>query len=129
MKRARRFTLRRIMLGLVVAAITPATAQARPADFWNYDPQTGEKIANSSPGVAPGELAKLRSVPSDASTIPDDRPFSRATIVARPPSVADSGSSDLRVGVVGGFTAALVLAACGGLLAIRHSRKTKLLTA
>lgn len=28
-------------------------------DFWNYDPQTGDQVANSSPGVAPRELASL----------------------------------------------------------------------
>jgi len=30
-------------------------------DFWNYDPDTGEKTSNSSPGVAPEELATLWS--------------------------------------------------------------------
>lgn len=29
------------------------------ADFWNYDQQTGNKITNSSPGVAPEGLATL----------------------------------------------------------------------
>jgi hypothetical protein len=28
-------------------------------DFWNYDPQTGAKIANTSPGLGPGELAEF----------------------------------------------------------------------
>jgi hypothetical protein len=83
MKRTRWFTLRRIALGLAVAAIAPATAQAQPPDFWNYDPQTGEKIANSSPGVAPEELATLSSVSSGLSKTPDDRPFSRATNVTQ----------------------------------------------
>ena len=32
-------------------------------DFWNYDPQTGEKIANTSPGVPPEELAEFYGVP------------------------------------------------------------------
>ena len=31
-------------------------------DFWNYDPTTGEKTSDSSPGVAPDELAALWSV-------------------------------------------------------------------
>jgi hypothetical protein len=30
-------------------------------DFWNYDPATGAKTSNSSPGVAPEELAELWS--------------------------------------------------------------------
>lgn len=32
-------------------------------DFWNYDPQTGEKIANASPGLSPEELAEVYVVP------------------------------------------------------------------
>jgi hypothetical protein len=83
MKRTRWFTLRRIALGLTVAAIAPATAQAKPADFWNYDPQTGKKIANTSPGVSSGELATLWSVSSGVAKSPDDRAFSRATSVAQ----------------------------------------------
>ena len=31
-------------------------------DFWNYDPQTGEKTSNSSPGVAPERLGALWGV-------------------------------------------------------------------
>ena len=30
-------------------------------DFWNYDPATGEKTSDTSPGVAPDELAALWS--------------------------------------------------------------------
>jgi hypothetical protein len=34
-----------------------------PVDSWNYDPKTGEKIADTSPGVAPDELAALYGSP------------------------------------------------------------------
>ena len=83
MKRIKRFTLRRVALGLAVAAVIAPAAQAEPigsyerqsqveipylshgnlvaTDFWNYDPNTGEKTSNSSPGVAPEELAELWS--------------------------------------------------------------------
>ncbi|HSI97088.1 MAG TPA: hypothetical protein VK926_01900 [Gaiellaceae bacterium] len=37
-----------------------AGPQSRP-DFWNYDPRTGERIANSSPGVAQQDLGALYS--------------------------------------------------------------------
>jgi hypothetical protein len=97
MKRTRWFTLRRIALGLTVAAIAPATAQAKPADFWNYDPQTGKRIANSSPSVSPGELANLRSVSSGAAKSPDDRAFSRATSLA-PVKPADFWNYDPHTG-------------------------------
>lgn len=36
----------------------PASVQ-RQVDFWNYDAKTGRKTSNSSPGVAPHELAAL----------------------------------------------------------------------
>ena len=38
----------------------PTGPQGQP-DFWNYDPTTGEKISDYSPGVAPDELAALWS--------------------------------------------------------------------
>jgi hypothetical protein len=31
-------------------------------DFWNYDPKTGAKISDYSPGIAPEDLAALFSV-------------------------------------------------------------------
>ena len=37
------------------------TGPAGQLDFWNYDPATGVKIADHSPGVAPEELVTLWS--------------------------------------------------------------------
>jgi hypothetical protein len=58
-----------LIIGVAVIALTvvvPAAFGAggypgsqQRADFWNYDPTTGEKIADTSPGVAPQDLAKL----------------------------------------------------------------------
>jgi hypothetical protein len=39
----------------------PTGPQGQP-DFWDYDPTTGEKIADTSPGVAPEDLAALWGV-------------------------------------------------------------------
>ena len=39
---------------------SPTGPQGQP-DFWNYDPATGVKIADYSPGVAPEGLATLWS--------------------------------------------------------------------
>ena len=39
------------------------TGPAGQPDFWNYDPQTGRKISDYSPGVAPQDLAVLWNVP------------------------------------------------------------------
>jgi len=66
-----------LIIGTAVAALAVgvpvASAGAPPiwhdgikhGDFWNYDAQTGQKIANTSPGVESGELADLYSSPSD----------------------------------------------------------------
>lgn len=213
MKRTKRFTIRRLALGLAVAAVVPATAQARPmdvsgqdlrvvhaqavadvqqqstveipylsqgvgvtaadlgvgssrhpddrafsrqssvaqtpVDFWNYDPRTGEKITNSSPGVAPGELAQLWGGSQAQASVeipylshgvgvtaadlgigvsrhPDDRTFSKASSVDPTPVVTDNGGYDISPGTVGGFAIALILAAGSAALAIRHNRRTKL---
>jgi hypothetical protein len=66
-----------LTIGTAVAAlavgVSVASAGAPPiwhdgikhSDFWNYDAQTGQKVANTSPGVQPGDLAGLYSSPSD----------------------------------------------------------------
>jgi hypothetical protein len=146
MKRTKRFTLRRVALGLAVAATlvpaaqakpTPATPQPRPeipylshgvlkppVDFWNYDPKTGEKLQNTSPGIAPEDLDQLFGV-SRASG-PDDRPFSKATSVGTDSAVAGDDGYDVGVGTIGVAGLILLFAAGGAGLAIRHTRKTRL---
>jgi len=44
------------------------------ADFWNYDQQTGKKITNSSPGVAPEGLATLYFGATSESSAPVGSP-------------------------------------------------------
>jgi hypothetical protein len=172
MKRTKRFTLRRIAVGLAVAAIAPAAAQARPmdmdgsdfrllhaqavakaqtnqtveipylshgvgvtaaqvgvgtskspddrafsrqspVDFWNYDSKTGEKIADSSPGVAPGDLAKHWSgSPAEKSVEPT-------------PGAAETGGYDVG-GTVGGLAIALLVAAgaAGGTVVARRRHRS-----
>ena len=43
-------------------------------DFWNYDAQTGEKTTNSSPDVAPQDLATLYSPVRSESSAPIGSP-------------------------------------------------------
>ncbi len=150
MKRTKRFTLRRIALALAVAAVVaPSGAQAKPTpakqqppstveipylshgvltppvDFWNYDAKTGEKVQNTSPGVAPDELAQLFSG-SEGSISVDDRLFSKATSVgATPVSASDNGYS-VDSGTFGAGALALILAVGGAGLVIRHGRKTRM---
>jgi hypothetical protein len=175
MKRTKRFTLRRVALGLAVAAVFAPAAQAepsgsyerqsssveipylsggvgvshmdfdpasrasgkksdeisylshgavKPVDFWNYD-ASGKKIADTSPGVSPDQLAELWSG-TNVAIAPDDLAFSRPSNLGSL-SVANAGGSyDLGPGTVSGFGVALVLLIGGSALAIRHGRKTRL---
>lgn len=178
MKRTKRFTLRRIALGLAVAAVLAPAAQAEPIgsyerqsqqsveipylsggvgvshmdfdpasrpsgkrsseiaylshggvatrpDFWNYDPKTGEKIADTSPGISTEQLAQLYGG-SDIALGPDDMALSRPANSGSPAVTATSGGFDVGPGTVSGFAVALVLLAGGMALAIRHGRKTRL---
>jgi hypothetical protein len=71
MKRTKRFNLRRIALGLAIAALIPATAQAKPV---SNQPQIGPgeiPYLSHGVGVDEGQFAVTAS--------PDDRAYSRAT--------------------------------------------------
>lgn len=151
MKRTKRFTIRRIALGLAVAAVLVPSAQAEPigsyerqsqsqssveipylshgggvshVDFWNYD-ATGKKIADTSPGVAPDQLAQLWSG-SDGVIAPDDMTLSRPSNAGTTVVAGSSGGFEVSPAAVSGFGLALVLLAGGSALAIRNNRKTRL---
>jgi hypothetical protein len=47
-----------------VGLIDGGSNNQRAPDFWNYDPQTGERIANTSPGIASEDLAAIYGVPT-----------------------------------------------------------------
>ena len=54
-----------LAVGVPVASADAWFADRQQVDFWNYDAQTGRKMADTSPGVAPGDLAGLYSSVSD----------------------------------------------------------------
>ena len=66
-----------LIIGVAVAALTIGAPVAsgdpwfadrqNQADFWNYDPQTGRKIADTSPGLSPQDLAGQYSPSSEVS--------------------------------------------------------------
>jgi hypothetical protein len=111
MTRSKRHSLRRIALGLAVAAIVPATAQARPMDLSGSD----------------SRAIHAQAVPVDNSTVvgAEDLAFSRST-ESTPTVVRADGNSgyDAGVGSVAGLV--LILAAAGAAVAVHHSRKARL---
>jgi hypothetical protein len=83
MKRTKRTTIRRIALGLAVAAVIPATAQARPQDLSGSDARAIHQASlQQSSGVEIPYLSHGVGVSAgDFEPVlgPDDRSFSRSS--------------------------------------------------
>jgi hypothetical protein len=149
MKRTKRFTIRRIAFGLAVAAVVAPAAQAEPTgsyerqsqstveipylshgnlvsptDFWNYDAATGERIANTSPGVSADQLAALYSG-ADSLIAPDDLSMSRPSSLGSPSVAATNAGWDVEPLTVSSFAVGFALLAGASLLVIRHNRRTR----
>ena len=140
MQRTKRFNLRRIALGLAIAAVLVPTAQAKPTASNQQQPSVeipylsgGVGVSHldfdpssSRSGTQSGEISYL----SHGST--SNGPIAADDMIASRPSNQGSpavGSSDdgFEIGTtVGGFGLALVLLIGGSALVIRHSRKTRL---
>ena len=108
MKRTRQ--IRRIALGLAVAAVVPATAQARPLDISGSDVRAIQQTL----------VPRVDSVVAS----PDDRAFSRQSSSPAALTADDSGGLDYGTGSLGGLV--LILAAAGSAVVVHHSRKAKL---
>jgi hypothetical protein len=126
------------------------TPRQTPVDFWNYDSQTGRKIANSSPGLRPESLAQLWSGSGSERSVeipylshgvgvsqrdlglsvhPDSRSLARSVRAAdrREPGVATANVNgfDWAAALVGGtFGVALALLGTGGMLLAHRRRGT-----
>jgi hypothetical protein len=142
MKRSKRFTLRRIALGLAVVAVLAPVAQAKPTSAKQQQPTVEIPYLShgilkapvgsddrafsraSSDGVAAVEIPYLSHGTLQAPAASDDRAFSKATSVGAP-SVASGSGYDVSFGSVSVFGLALLLIA-GASVAVRHSRRTKL---
>lgn len=109
MKRTRRFFIRRIALGLAVALALVPAAQAKPTPSRYGEPNI--------PYLSHGILTP--------SVTPDDRSFSKATSVDPGPVAKDDGF-EVGLGTAGVAGLALLFAAGGAGLAIRHSRRARL---
>ena len=142
MQRTRRFNLRRVALGLALAAILVPTAQAKPTASNQNQQQPSVEIpylsggagvshldfdpASSASGKQSDEIAYLsHGATSSGPIAADDLTVSRPSNQGSP-AVGSSGEG-FEVGTtVGGFGLALALLIGGSALVIRHSRKTRL---
>jgi hypothetical protein len=111
MTRSKRHTLRRIVLGLTVAALVPATAQARPMNVTGSD----------------ARLIHQHAVPVQVSSVvgAEDLAFGRHQ--PGTPSVVSAESNDgydAGTGSIAGLV--LILAAVGAAVALRQGRKEHL---
>jgi hypothetical protein len=68
--------------------VVERTAALQQPDFWNYDQQTGAKIADTSPGVAPQDLPTLYTTEGIALAATPPDAFERAV------SARGAGSTD-----------------------------------
>jgi hypothetical protein len=125
MKRTKRFTLRRIILGLTVVALAAPVAQAKPIPAMKPDKVV---IDQSSLRLGPGEIPYLGTTsatlgPGEIPSVDDGTPGS--TRQAEPAVAVDDGY-DIRFGLVSSAVIVLLLAAAGSVIAIRDSRNAKL---
>ena len=139
MKRIRRFTLRRVALGLAVAAVIAPAAQAEP--MGSYERQSQVEIPYLSHGVGVShmdfdqasqaggkvseEIAYLSHGAGNVSIAPDDMALPKPSNAGSPAVTDSSGSWDVGPATVSGFAVGFALLA-GSLLAIRHNRRTRL---
>jgi hypothetical protein len=125
MKRSKRFTLRRLILGLAVVAFAAPVAQAKPIPATKPDKVV---IDQSTVRLGPGEIPYLDKTPVTLGPgeIPSvDNGTAGPTVQAEPAAAVDDGY-DLRFGLVSSAVIVLLLAVGGSVIAIRHSRKARL---
>jgi hypothetical protein len=94
-------------------------------DFWNYDARTGEKTSNTSPGLRPGDLARLYSPTGDVS--PDSRTVDFRTPTPSPGPISAAVDNrfqwdDAGIGAGAMLTLVVVGALVGTVLVRRRHR-------
>jgi hypothetical protein len=127
MKRTKRLTLRRLVLGLAVVAIAAPVAQAKPTPADRPDHLVIDE--QGSIRLGPGEIPYL-----DRTTVtlgPGEIPYVVDGTVASPPTqdapaAATDGGYDIGYGIVSSMVIILLLAVAGSVFAIRHSRRARL---
>ena len=168
MKRSKRFIIRRVALGLAVAAIVAPAAQAEPIGSYERQVQSSEipylshgvgvsnvdfsraeqarvrpaveipylsqgvgvshmdfDQASPASGKVSGEIAYLSHGTSNVAIAPDDLVLAKPTNAGSPTVSGTSDGWDVNPTTVSMFALALTLLA-GSLLAVRHTRRTRL---
>jgi hypothetical protein len=124
MRRKKRFTLRRIALGLAIVAVLPPVAQAKPTPVRQPQPPVEISSINLGPGEIPYlSHGVLRLGPGEVPYL--DSGMSTASVKQTPAASVDD-NADVAFGIVSSAVIALLLALGLAVMAIRQSRKTRL---
>jgi hypothetical protein len=119
MKRIKRFTLRRVALGLAVAAVIAYLSHGVGVSHMDYDP------ASQASGKISTEIPYLSNGGGNVAIAPDDMGLSKPTNAGSPTVTGTSDGWDVGPATVSVFAVAFALLA-GSLLAVRHNRRTRL---
>jgi hypothetical protein len=124
MKRTKRFTIRRIALGIAIVAVLAPAAQAKPTPVKQQQPPVEVSSINLGPGEIPYlSQGTLTLGPGEVPYLDDGTSTPQAEQL---PAATSEGGSDIAFGVVSSAVIVLLLALGLALVAIRHSRKTRL---
>jgi hypothetical protein len=135
MTRTKLRLVRRIALGLAIAAVVPTIAQARAVDMSGTDLRSlhAEALASSQSNLA----ADVRALHAEAlassqyklgpGEIPSSEGFPwPSSEQGMPPTVAeDAGGYEIDSGVVSSAVMILLLVVGGSIVAVRHVRETR----
>ena len=124
MKRTKRHTLRRIALGIAVAAVLAPAAQAKPSAVKQEQPPVEITAVKLGSGEIPYVSHRtLRVGPGEVPYLDDDS--TTATVTHEPIATIDDGA-DVTYGIVSGAVIALLVTTGLAFFAVRQTRKTRL---
>jgi|SRR5215212_2476876 hypothetical protein len=140
MKRTKRFTIRRLALGFAVAAVIAPAAQAEPMGSYERQQSSVEipylsqgvgvshmdfDPASKATGTLSNEIPYLSNGGGEVAIAPDDLVLSKPSNAGQPAVTGSNEGWDVGPATVSMFAVAFALLA-GSLLAIHHSRRTRL---
>ena len=124
MKRNKRFTLRRIALGLAIVGIVAPAAQAKPTAVKQQQPPVKISTVKLGPGEIPYlSHGTLRVGPGEIPYVEDG---ASSSVVTNTPAATINDDSDVAYGIVSGAVIALLLAFGLAFVAVRQTRNTRL---